>query len=526
MINLLDQQQRFKLIADMKSENNKARKQWSLRSSEVSGGRMEQYVKERLLGELDNSSVKEMPIVSSINIQKAICDKKATIYKKKPTRRFTDTTPEQADVLDLIYKDMKIDMKLNKSNKNYIYQDQSIGMIVPKNGKLICRVMKMHQIDVVPSAHDPEAAEMYILSAFDRSLYIQYDTDKKDYDTATGYHGRSVRSTASEDQDLLVAEKYQFQKYVEKYIVWSKDYHFMMNGLGEVINPETGEMFEQGEDVDISNPIGMLPFFEVAKDKDFEYFVRSSNALTDFTIQFNTQLSDLSNNIKMNGYAVGILKAPSDMMPQNITVGAAMMLKLPTDNPDQETDFEFASPNSNISEISEAIDKFLNYFVTSEGLGGSVVNSRGDSEKASSGIDRYLMMLSKIEAHIDDYEMYRCAENDIYEIIKAWQLALAGSDQLKDKYKVSIPVESELEIDYYKPEMIETENEKLTNIEKKMDLELMSKKQAIMELHGIEDEDKAQDLLDEIRKDNEFNVPEMESMDIEDEIENGEEEDS
>jgi hypothetical protein len=526
MINLLDQAQRFKLIADMNSENNKARKQWSLRSSEVSGGRMEQYVKERLLGELDNSSVKEMPIVSSINIQKAICDKKATIYKKKPTRRFTETTPEATDTINLIYKDMKLDMKLNKSNKNYIYQDQSIGMIVPKNGKLIARVMKMHQIDVVPSASDPETAEMYILSAFDRTLYIQHDTDKADYDTATGYHGRSVRSTAAEDQSLEIAEKYQFQKYVEKYIVWSKEYHFMMNGLGEVINPATGEMFEQGEDIDISNPIGMLPFFEVAKDKDFEYFVRSSNALTDFTIQFNTQLSDMANNIKMNGYAVGVLKAPSDMMPQNITVGAAMMLKLPTDNPDAETDFEFTSPNSNISEISEAIDKFLNYFVTSEGLGGSVVNSRGDSEKASSGIDRYLMMLSKIEAHLDDYEMFRCAEHDIYEIIKQWQLALAGSDQLMDKYKVSIPVDSELEIDYYKPEMIETESEKLTNIEKKMDLELMSKKQAVMELHGIEDEEKAQDLLDEIKKDNEFNAPELPELPNMIEVDEDDEEES
>jgi len=507
MINLIKQEERQKLIYDMNSENNKARKQWSLRSSEVAGGRLEQYVKEALLNKLASDSVKEMPIVSSINIQKAIVDKKSTIYKRKPKRRFTETTPEQSDVLDLVYKDMKLDMKLNKANKNYLYQDQTIGMIVPKNGKLIARVMKMHQIDVVPASHDPESADVFILSAFDRSLYIQYDTDKKDYDTATGYHGRSVRSTASEDQDLLIAEKYQFQKYVEKYIVWSKDYHFMMNGLAEVLDPETGEPYAAGQEFSIDNPIGILPFFEVAKDKDFEYFVRSSNSLTDFTIQFNTQLSDLSNNIHMNGYAVGVLKAPSDMMPQNVTIGASMLLKLPTDNPELETDFEFTNPSSNISEISEAIDKFLNYFVTSEGLGGSVVNSRGDSEKASSGIDRYLMMLSKIEAHIDDYEAFKCAENDIYEIIKAWQIALAGTDQLQDKYKVTVNQESELEIDYYKPEMIETESEQLTNIEKKLDLELMSKKQAVMQLHGIEDDEKANDLLEEIRKDNEFNAP-------------------
>jgi len=254
-----------------------------------------------------------------------------------------------------------------------------------------------------------------------------------------------------------------------------------------------------------------MPFFEVSKDKDFEYFVRSSNAMTDFTIQFNTQLSDLANNIKMNGYAVGVLKAPSDLMPQNVTIGAAMLLKLPTDNPDQEVDFDFTTPGSNISEISDAIDTFLNYFVTSEGLGGSVVNSRGDSEKASSGIDRYLMMLSKIETHIDDYEAFRCAEDEIYRLIKAWTKVLDTS-QLDQKYQVNLPDSSELSIDYYKPEMIETETEKLTNIEKKIDLELMSRKQAVMSLHGIDDEDKAQELLEDIRKDNELMPPVVKSI--------------
>jgi hypothetical protein len=503
MINLLNQDERSRLIANIDSENNKARKQVSLKSSEVAGGRLEQYVKDKLRGELAEESVKEMPLVSSINIQKAITDKKATIYKRKPTRRFTETSDDQKDTLDRIYKDMKLDMNLNKANKNYIYQEQTIGMIVPQNGKLITRIMKMHQIDVVPSATDPEQADAYILSAFDRTLYIQHDTDKKDYATATGVHGRANRSTASEDTKVEVAEKYQFQKYVEKYIVWTKDLHFMMNGLGEVINPDTGEA---DSEIDISNPIGMMPFFEVAKDKDFEYFVRSSNALTDFTIQFNTQLSDLSNNIKMNGYAIGVLKSPSDMMPTNVTIGASMLLKLPTDNPDAEVDFEFTNPSSNIAEISEAIDKFLNYFVTSEGLGGSVVNSRGDSEKASSGIDRYLMMLSKIESHVDDYEAFNCAEHEIFKIIKKW-LSVLDSSQLDQKYQTTLPENSELEIDYYKPEMIETETEKLTNIEKKLDMELMSKKQAVMALHGIEDEGKAQDLLDDIRKDNELSPP-------------------
>lgn len=503
--NYLNQEDRVRLINNIKSENNKARKQESYRASEISQGRIYQYVREYLLNQLEPASVREMPIVSSINVQKAVVDKKAVIYKKKPERFFTELNEVQEEIVELVYKDMQVDEKLNKSNKNFVYQDQSIGMIVPKNGKLIMRILKMHQIDVVPSLDDPETAEAYIISAFDRTLYTDYASERKDRETATGHVGKSKRSSAMPDQDIKVAEEYQYQKYIEKYIVWSNEYNFMMNGLGEIINLETNET--DGE-IDITNPIGMMPFFEISREKDFEYFVRSSNTLSDFTIQFNASLSDLQNNCKMNGYSVAILKAPSDIQPNAQVIGASMLLKLPTDDPEKEVDFQFASPNSSIGEISDAIDKLLNYFVTSEGLGGNVVNARGENEKAQSGLDRYLMMLQKIEAHQDDFDMYKNAEHKIYELIKAWLNVLNGSDQLKNKYWVSLPEESSMTVKYHKPEMIETKAEKIATIRELIDLELMSKKQALMELHDITDDEKAQEMLDEIQADNNFNIGE------------------
>lgn len=499
MSNLNRVESRVRLIADIKSSNNKARKQWSFRQFEISGGRIQQFVKESLQGQLQFESVREMPIVSSINVQKAVVDKKATIYKKKPVREFTETDDDQSSTLSLIYRDMKADMKLNKSNKNYVYQDQSIGMIVPKDGKLIMRIFAMHQIDAIVNPTDPETSDGFIISTFDRTMYEQIDSDRKEKDVATGVSGRSVQSTANQDNKSEVAEKYQYQRYVERYIVWSKDYNFMMNGLGEVVDPATGE---PDNSIEIESPLGsedIMPFFEVHRDKDFEYFVRPANALTDFTIQFNERLSDLAMNQKMNGFAVGVLKSPSDLKPQDMVVGHSQLIHLPTDNPDSEVDFQFTSPQSNISEIADANDKFLNYFVTSEGLGGDVVNSNGATQTATSGIDRFLQAMQKIEAHVDDYEIYRCAEAEIYQIIKAWLRVLNGSDKLDRKYQIpTLNPESEIEVEFYKPEMMQTEGEQITNIEKKLDLGLMSKREAIMELRSIEDKDKADEIIKEI----------------------------
>lgn len=506
-LDLIRHEDRETLIDSINSENNKTRKQWSLRQFEVQSGRMQQYVKEDLLSQLDRDSVKEMPIVSSINVQKAVVDKKATIYKKRPTRRFSELNNDQTKTMELIYKDMDLDEKLNKANKGYTYQDQTIGMIIPKGGKLICRVFTMHQIDAIPSMLDPESSDGFIISAFDRTLYIENDTERKEIETATGYRGRSTRSTASQDQDLEVSEKYQFQKYVEKYIVWTNEYNFMMNGLGEILDPET---LEESNEVDIISPLaseGIMPFFEVSRDKDFEFFTRASNSLTDFTIQFNTELSDLANNIKMNGYAVGVLKAPSDIQPESQVIGASYLLKLHTDDPEKVVDFSFASPNSNIGEISDAIDKLLNYFVTSEGVGGDVVNSSGMQEKAQSGIDRYLMMLSKLESHSDDYDKFNNVEIRIYEIIKAWLRVSATTNDLLPKYKMTVPESSEIEVEYYKPEMIQTETEKLSNIEKRIDMGLVSKKMAVKEYYDIEDDEAAQAILDEIQESEELRLP-------------------
>jgi len=503
MIDLSRQENRLRIIHDLNSENTKARKQWSLRSSEVQGGRLQQYVKEYLEGQYNIDSVREMPIVSSLNIQKSVVEKKATIYKKKPSRMFSEVSEDQAETLGLIYRDMHLDEKLNQSNKNYIYQDQSIGMIVPKNGKLICRILKMHQIDAIVDYEDPEKAAGYIISAFDRTDYIQQYYDRKEKDVATGNRGRSVRSSASEVEDQELADDYQYRKYTEKYIIWSPQYNFMMNGLGEVIDPATGEA---SNDVDIMSPLAeenIMPFFEISKDKDFEYFVRPSNSLTDFTIEFNALQSDLHTNIKLNGYAVGVLKAPSELQPQNQIIGASMLLKLPTDDPDKEVDFQFVSPSSNIGEISGAVDQFLNYFITSQGLDADVINSQGSSKQYTSGLDRFIATINRMEAHQDDYEKFKNTEKQIYEIVKAWLRVLDGSGLLDQKYRVgNISNDSEASIEYYKPEMIQTETETLANFQSKIDLGIMSKVDAIMELRGIEDRDQAKELLEEIKEEN------------------------
>ena len=494
---------RKKIINEIRSDANNARKQWSWRAGEVQQGRCQQFVKEQLEGMFNVESVKEMPIINSINIQKRIVERKATVYKEPPKRNFGEVTPEKEEILKLIYRDGKFNQKLNRCNKDLIYQDQTIGMIYPcsREKKLKMRVLKMHQIDAIASKTDPEMSDGFIISVFDREYYEQTYQDKEQKDTATGVVGRSVRSSASaiDGENSKLSNEYQYKKYVEQFLVWTRDYNFMMNGLGEVIDMLTGEpLVDQGVDSIVSplKSYGIMPFFEVSREKDYEFFVRSGYPLTDFTIEFNRALSDLQNNIKMNGYSIAVLKAPSELQPQSQVVGASMLLKLPTDDPEKEIDFSFASPQSSIGEISAANDQMLNYFVSSMGEDRGAINSTGDGEKSTSGIDRFIQMVDRLHASKDDYELFRDAENQIYEIVKAWVDVLSGSDQLGKKYWVNnIPVDSQIAVEYHKPEMIQTESEKVDIQSKRKELGTASRVDFLMEDKKLSREDAIEEII-------------------------------
>ena len=83
---LTKQSERKKLIETINSNDNKSRKAESLRQQEIYQDRLFQYVKENLEGTFDAKTVKEMPIISSVNLVKRIVKEEASIYRESPKR--------------------------------------------------------------------------------------------------------------------------------------------------------------------------------------------------------------------------------------------------------------------------------------------------------------------------------------------------------------------------------------------------------------------------------------------------------
>jgi hypothetical protein len=373
-----------------------------------------------------------------------------------------------------------------KANQVYKLQNQACLMIIPKNGKMIARTLYAHQYDVVPMENDPEVASAYIISTFDKSLYLQQDNSAGN---PTGYQPNTYKNN-SDQINQKTADQDDWKANEERYIVWTPEYHFIMDGTGAML----GEEF-----VSPLADSGLMPFVDIAADKDFEFFVRSGQSLTDFGVQYCGALSDLGNIVKLQSYSQAWMSGKKDLMPSNIVVGTNSILMLPVDPDDKvETKFGFAAPNSDIAGASNYVDMILANFLTSRGIDPKSISGKGEINKFSSAAERYLAMIEKFEASKADFALFKWVEGEAFELIKSWINVLIGTDQLDQEYQITrISEDTEMFIKFAEPMMVQSRQEKVDAIQKEIELGLMSRIEGIMELRGI-DKEKAMQLATEI----------------------------
>jgi hypothetical protein len=467
----LDKNYRVKFLQEINSNENKARKAKSLQEYEIYNGNINQYVEEYLRQQLSARTVKKMPIISSIEICKRIADQEASVYKTEPKREFIEASEDDAEALEYIYDDCMADIKLMKSNRYYKLQGQSLVQVIPKDGKIDLRILFPHNYDVVPDTNDPEKAESVVISVFDKQNYVQGGNAKQNNSNAL------VAGNFRDNSNQSIADSDDYKAHVEKYVVWSKEFNFIMNGKGEIISGE-----------DMSNPLGMLPFVDVAVDKDFNYFVDKGSQLSNFAVQYNAALSDLANIVRLQGYSQAVFIGPKETMPDEIIVGPTSVIKIASDpNSANQPDFRFVTPSPDLSGSIQFIEVLISNFLSSRGLSPATVSGKSQADKFTSGVDRFLALIDRFEATKQDYAIFNQVEQKVFNIIKKYLELYSNSDALDKKYWVSSSiVNAELVVSFVRPEQTQSEIEKLDVIQRKMELGLMDTVEAIMYLDGVD----------------------------------------
>lgn len=470
MLNLLNPNIRKQIIEESNGTENVERKKVSFGQYEIYRDRIYQQVKNYLSGFYSKQTIENTPIVASVNLARRIVNKEASLYVREPKREFKNVTPDQAEILDQVFSDMKINTVMNKLNQYYKLQDQTHLYIAPRNGILKLMPLLAHQLDVVPSSEDQEIGEVYCLTGFNRTMANTKVTNYGD------------------GMNQLIADEDDYQTANEAIAVWSPLFNFVMDKEGNIYQSDSYD-----------NPIGgVVPFVDIFSTKDGEYWVRSGASITDFTIQYNASLTDLGNIVRMQGFGQAWLKAPSNLIPENIQVGPNFILRLPIDpNNPTPTDFGYANANPDLSGSLAYIEGLLSSFLTSRGVDPKLVNAKYESVKYSSGVERLLAMVEQFEATEQDTELFEDVENKILKIVIAYLETYAGTPVLPNYPKMIFPKEAYVEVEYTKPTDVQSKAEKLSDIQHRLELGLISQVEAIAEDRDISI-DEAQLVYDQI----------------------------
>jgi hypothetical protein len=276
-------------------------------------------------------------------------------------------------------------------------------------------------------------------------------------------------------------------KELERYVVWTKDYNFTMDGNGNILT----------EPDQINNPLGIVPIVDISIEKDFEYWVRQGQAVTGFTIDYNCLLSSIAQVMHMQGFAQAYLIASEDIMAENVTVGANHILKLPISADGQRPEFGFASPSADLTGSIQLLETTLANFLSSRGIDPDTISGSLQANTSTSGVQELLRQIKQFKATKDDFAIYEHVEAQIYKIIKAWHNAAVATDLLDSKYlSRDIPDSSDLSVMFNKPEMQTTEQEKIAAWQSKIELGAASRVDMIMDMYNLEREDALEKIME------------------------------
>lgn len=503
-VNILDLSVRQTILKEIQGEENKKRKDEALRRFEIYKNNQKQFILQALVNEFSIKTVSDMRTLTSINLTQKIVDEKASIYKEAPERKFLsegeELSEEEQKQVDELYEKGKINVAFKKANKYYKLNNDQIHMqVVPIDGVVTARVLLPFHLDVVTNAINPEKGEVYITSVYDKSRVIKASPTDIQGNQFTQVSDQSNQGIGDPDDYTKLRDS--------RYVWWSNELNFLTDGNGMILDDAGNMLGDKVDQAILMNPIGRLPFIDIAYNKDVEYWNRGGSNVVDFAIDFGVVMSDTVNINRLQGYAQGVVYAKE--MPHQINVGPNQVMHIPLDPKSEiQPRFEFVSPKPDLNASLALLEVAVNFFLTSENCDIGTVSGKGDGKKYASGLERLLAMLDKFEASQDDKDAFKCAEYEVYKLIKEWSNIFQGVTKptghipplIPELQLAKLPEDSYVECNYKKPQAIQTQTDLEDSVIKRHEGGYITKVEAIMELRNV-GEEAAKAIVKELAKD-------------------------
>jgi hypothetical protein len=220
-------------------------------------------------------------------------------------------------------------------------------------------------------------------------------------------------------------------------------------------------------------------------------------------VYYNALWSDLFYILRMHGFSLAVISGDANLKPDNLSIGPGDALFLPTNpsNPESKLSIDFKNPNPNVEANLKTIEAALATFLTTSGLDSKAISSNNSGNASySSALERLLAMMDQFRASKEDFDLFKVVEYKLHKIVTKYLSVLSGTPYLDPEYNVTQSIEnSEINVQFIAPEMVETKSEKLANAQAKIDLGISDKILALSEIDEIS-EDAAEEIINKIEQ--------------------------
>jgi hypothetical protein len=469
-----------RIVTEIEQSQNEDRKKEEWKAHNCFSGNQIGFVKDKIKKLFPHSH--ESMRISDISISKKVVSKIAKSYNDPPKRMLSNE--DQTTTLEDIYKEDKFNRSYRELDKifnlhryaalwlNWREQEQSFQLMA----------LAPYEFDTI---RDQDTGEplVFILNYPDSTITQEGSAVKVDH-----------------VNQMIAESKADSAANTRVYAMWTKDSHVVVKREKEEVKIRGIKNFKisvtyvpiEGNEQQV-NPLGILPFVYVSKDMSVDYpFV---NPLTEQSIQFNVLWSDLLSAASLQGFGQLVLKFPDSQGSgiEKLHTGLTTAIELPqsTEVGAPATDATYINPNPDLAGQKEVYLAYLQGILSEQGIESSQGLS-GDVVKFSSGLDRMLSEANVQSLISLNQETYVDVENQIFAIMNAWFDTVIGGNPFN--------AEEDLMVIYPKPKILITDRETLENIQKRLDMGLIERFEALTILDPNMTEEAARNKLERIEE--------------------------
>ena len=481
-LELLKPDVRKAIIEEVEGSENRTRKSKHYVRHMVYRDQTAYFVQKNLLAQFDEKTVKEMQFaLTNVSLVRKVVDKLSRVYSSGVNREVVSETGLKLEVETETVQKLESELNVNthlktinrllKLHRNCALYVKPCPVYLNDGRELMTlkiQALAPYLYDVVEDFYDRTKPMCYVLS--------NYDPQETDYSRIdAGREGRSINSniqaTRGDNRDQIIADAKEDEGKPEKrYIFWSDSYHFTCDSKGTIID-EAGMPLTLGEGYEgIANPVQEKPFINFSVDQDNSFWAMGGDDLSMTGILVNSLMTHINYIGVIQGYGQFYMKGKN--IPRNVAIGPSKAIILEYDNEDPVPDLGFASANPNIQALMSNVEMQVALCLTTNNLSTSgVAMSLQNGQSFASGVALMIDKSESMEDVNDQRQVFLDQEPELWELIGRWLSVYQG--QLDDSLEgLSLPHEFDVLVTFGQGHVIQTEAEKLANIEKRKSLGL------------------------------------------------------